>query len=56
MHDTQKEVSVLVDQDLKEAARIYFHPNVNTATIGLSFEDFERFLGHTGHTVRYFTA
>lgn len=54
MHDVENEVAVLIDQDLEGAARIYFHPNVNTATVGLSFEDFERFLGHTGHAIRYF--
>ena len=54
MNDRQGEVAVLIDQDLDGASRIYFHPNVNTATIGLSFEDFERFLSHSGHAIRFF--
>jgi Ala-tRNA(Pro) deacylase len=44
INDNQKEVRVVIDQDLKNADRINFHPNVNTATIGIDFTDFEKFL------------
>jgi len=54
INDSGKEVRVLIDQDLKGALMIYFHPNVNTATVGLSFDDFERFLQHCGQEIRYF--
>ncbi len=53
INDGAHEVKVLVDEDLKGAAHIYFHPNVNTATIGLSFSDFERFLDYSGNSIRY---
>ena len=53
INDKENEVTILVDKDLKDAARIYFHPNVNTATIGLSFSNFERFLNYSGNNVRY---
>ncbi|TEU04045.1 MAG: prolyl-tRNA synthetase associated domain-containing protein, partial [Candidatus Aminicenantes bacterium] len=43
LNDSQKEVQVIIDQDLQEAETINFHPNVNTATIGLSFSDFQKF-------------
>jgi Ala-tRNA(Pro) deacylase len=56
IHDSAGEVRVLIDEDLKSAAQIYFHPNVNTATLGLSYADFERFLRHCGQEVRYFQA
>ena len=56
MNDGEKEVRVIIDQDLKAAEMIYFHPNVNTATVGLSFADFERFLQDCGQDVRYFQA
>jgi Ala-tRNA(Pro) deacylase len=56
INDSAGEVRVLIDQDLREASNIYFHPNVNTATVGLSFADFERFLLHCGQDVRYFQA
>jgi Ala-tRNA(Pro) deacylase len=54
INDSGGEVRVLIDQDLKGASMIYFHPNVNTATVGLSFDDFERFLQHCGQDIRYF--
>ncbi len=54
INDSGREVRVLIDQDLRGASMIYFHPNVNTATVGLSFDDFERFLQHCGQDIRYF--
>jgi Ala-tRNA(Pro) deacylase len=51
--DTRKEVMVVIDQELRQAERVHFHPNVNTVTLGLSFLDFERFLAWAGNTVRY---
>ncbi|MGD2245681.1 MAG: prolyl-tRNA synthetase associated domain-containing protein [Candidatus Aminicenantes bacterium] len=53
INDTQKEVQVIIDQDLKEVDSINFHPNVNTATVGLSFSDFEKFLSFCGQHVRF---
>jgi len=53
INDRQKEVMVILDEDLKGASRVNFHPNVNTATVGLSREDFEKFLTWTGNSVRY---
>lgn len=54
INDPHKEVVVVVDQDLKQAGRVNFHPNVNTATLGISSADFEKFLAWAGHPVRYF--
>lgn len=53
LNDSQKEVQVIIDQDLQEAETINFHPNVNTATIGLSFSDFQKFLSFCGQTIRF---
>ncbi len=53
INDTQKEVQVIIDHDLKEAESINFHPNVNTATVGLNFSDFEKFLSFCGQPVRF---
>lgn len=53
INDDQKEVQVIIDSDLKKAHRLNFHPNVNTATVGIGFADFERFLAWSGHSVRY---
>ncbi|MFZ2053685.1 MAG: prolyl-tRNA synthetase associated domain-containing protein [Candidatus Aminicenantales bacterium] len=54
IHDSRKEVIVIIDQDLKRAERVNFHPNINTVTVGIDTTDFERFLGWTGNEVRFF--
>ena len=54
INDLRKEVIVIIDQDIKKAGRVNFHPNVNTATIGISTADFEKFLAWAGNTIRYF--
>lgn len=53
INDSQKEVQVIIDQDLKGADSINFHPNVNTATVGMSFSDFEKFLSFCGQSIRF---
>src|SRR5205809_616045 len=37
INDREHHVRVFLDRDLKAAARISFHPNVNTATLTVSF-------------------
>lgn len=54
INDSQKEVIVVMDQDLRRAELVNFHPNVNTATVGISVADFEKFLAWAGNSVRYF--
>jgi Ala-tRNA(Pro) deacylase len=53
LNDPERHVRLFLDQDLRRADRITFHPNDNTATLVLSYADFERFLHHVGHPVRY---
>ena len=53
INDQKKEVSVAIDRDLKRSESINFHPNVNTATINLSYRDFEKFLKHCGNEIIY---
>jgi Ala-tRNA(Pro) deacylase len=53
IHPGARDVRVIVDADLRHAAKVAFHPNVNTATIVLAWADFERFLGERGNIVRY---
>ena len=53
INDTQKAVELVLDADLKREEQINFHPNVNTATIALTYKDFERFLQETGHKAAY---
>jgi Ala-tRNA(Pro) deacylase len=54
INDVRKEVVVIVDQDIKRADRVNFHPNINTVTVGIETAEFERFLALTGNDVRYF--
>ncbi|MEO8499861.1 MAG: prolyl-tRNA synthetase associated domain-containing protein [Vicinamibacteria bacterium] len=53
LNDPAHQVRVFLDLDLKRASRVSFHPNDNTATLVLSFADFEHFLDHTGHEPRF---
>jgi len=55
INDAEHHVRVFLDRDLKSAARVSFHPNINTATWVLAWGDFERFLGSTSNQVRYVT-
>ena len=53
INDTAKEVRVVVDADLRSSSFLGFHPNTNTATLDISFADFEKFLAQSGNDVRY---
>jgi Ala-tRNA(Pro) deacylase len=53
INDAQHAVRVVVDAGLKDAARVGFHPNVNTATFVISTAGFERFLQSTGNPVQF---
>jgi Ala-tRNA(Pro) deacylase len=55
INDHDKHVQVLMDEDLRKAEELNFHPNVNTATVGLSFTDFVKFLSLCGNRFRYLT-
>lgn len=44
INDVNREVIVLIDRDLINEKLVNFHPNINTATIGISYIDFERFI------------
>lgn len=52
IHDSARDVIVVLDSDLPGTERIGFHPNVNTATITLPTADFLRFLEARGNVVR----
>jgi len=52
IHDADGSVRVLIDQDLRGAERLIFHPNINTASVIVSWADLERFLGTRSNPVR----
>lgn len=49
VHDTEKTVQVLLDAEIKKDELLGFHPMVNDATECITYDDFLRFLKHTGH-------
>jgi Ala-tRNA(Pro) deacylase len=53
LHEGSKDVRVIVDQDLRSAGRLIFHPNVNTASVTISVADLERVLATRPNVVRW---
>lgn len=51
INDEEKNTVVIVDKALWENEILNFHPNVNTATLGVKREDFKRFLEWCGNKV-----
>lgn len=51
INDPAHAVRVVVDRDLLSAARLTFHPNINTRTFVVSTGDFQRFLAAWGGVV-----
>ena len=52
LNDADGSVRVLLDQDLRGAERLIFHPNINTASVVVSWADLERFLATRHNSVR----
>ena len=52
INDADGSVRVLIDQDLKGADRLIFHPNINTASVVVSWADLEKFLATRSNSVR----
>jgi len=53
LNDKEKKVTVLVDEDLKNSIHICFHPNVNTATVSIMYDDLLKFIKWRGNEFRY---
>ncbi|MGD0622787.1 MAG: prolyl-tRNA synthetase associated domain-containing protein [Thermacetogeniaceae bacterium] len=53
LNDRDREVKVLIDRDLTGRNKLCFHPNVNTATVIISFHDLKRFLDRCGNEICY---
>jgi len=52
LNDADGSVRVLVDADLRGAERLIFHPNINTASVVVSWADLERFFATRANPVR----
>jgi Ala-tRNA(Pro) deacylase len=53
INDTENHVHVFLDKKLQTSERISFHPNINTASVVISFSDFEKFLKWKGNSFEY---
>jgi Ala-tRNA(Pro) deacylase len=53
IHDPTHAVRVIIDDELRRAERLIFHPNINTASVTITAYDFERFLSSMGNPVRW---
>lgn len=48
INDTENQVTLVLDKEF-EGQQLLFHPNRNTATIRVSYEDLIRFIEHENH-------
>ena len=55
INDSEAHVEVVFDRDLKGNTRLGVHPNDNTATVWLSFDDIVRFVEENGNKIRMIT-
>lgn len=53
LNDEDKTVKVIIDEDLKNTSHICLHPNINTASISISYDGFMRFLNWRGNEFEY---
>lgn len=53
INDQENHVHLFLDEALKKAERITFHPNENTATVELSFDSFIAFLNWSRNTYEF---
>jgi len=53
IYDIEKNVEVFIDINLKKVGKISFHPNDNTASLIIKFDDFVKYLEYVGNTYRF---
>jgi Ala-tRNA(Pro) deacylase len=53
IHDAEHSVRVIVDEDLRSAERLIFHPNINTASVTIEGAAFDRFLSASGNPIAW---
>ena len=55
INDREHAVRVALDRDFQTAARLAFHPNINTVTLTIAAADFKKFLDACGNAVQHVT-
>ena len=53
INDEEDHVHLFIDESLLQAERISFHPNLNTASLVISQEDFQKFLNWSGNSFEF---
>jgi len=53
LHAGSKDVRVIVDQELRAAEKLIFHPNLNTHSVTITVADFERFLATRPNVIKW---
>ncbi len=53
IYDTERELEIYFDADLKKEDIVGCHPNDNTATVFLKFDDLVKYVKSCGHTISY---
>lgn len=55
INDEEKKVEVLIDKDLRDEQLLAVHPNINEASILISFEDLMKFIKSMGNQYKFIT-
>ncbi|HZJ76130.1 MAG TPA: prolyl-tRNA synthetase associated domain-containing protein [Oscillospiraceae bacterium] len=53
INDKNKDVEVLIDRDIDSRRKITFHPNINTVSVTISYDDFQRYIKWCGNKITY---
>lgn len=53
INDQENHVHLFLDHNLQESDKISFHPNINTASIVISFSDFKKYLEWVGNSYEF---
>jgi Ala-tRNA(Pro) deacylase len=54
IYDKENKVKYFIDPELFKEEKIYIHPNINTATLEIKFEDFKKFINYTNHSLNFY--
>ncbi len=53
INDSENHVHIFLDRNLLNAEKISFHPNINTASVVITLDDFKRYLEWTGNSYEF---
>ncbi|MDF2613784.1 MAG: YbaK/prolyl-tRNA synthetase associated region [Clostridia bacterium] len=53
IYDKNKELTLLIDEDIPKHERLGFHPNINTSTVIISYNDFKKFINWRGNAYQF---